>query len=709
MPSAKFLEPGTDATQDLSFFASSTIHSGTVASATDQKNTGTSSLKCVVSGTFGQAFVSTAAGTCSDLGRAISCYMRFSTVAPSIATELLCVMTSGGARATFDLVLDTTGKIGLKVDDSAAVALGSTALSANTWYRFSLAYSITSTSNWACKVYINGIQELSLTQTHGTLNSNNTNFVSFGLNDQINDPALMTVWIDDMYIDDRTDKSDTGDIHVTAKRPFANGSANNFVTQIGAGGSGYGTGHAPQVNERPLSQTNGWSVVAVATTVEEYNIESLSTGDVNLTGATLVSIFGWVFAKALISETATIIVDNGSTTNLALTSTPTLFTQISSTPTSYPAGTGTDIGMISSSTATTVSLYECGILVAYTPAASGSPFFSVEEFPAVSYSFYRNLTAAHIATRAQGEVWENPQPTRLNGKDIFFGVAGLAPTYDWPNPAKWRTASDKWPIDLRTFVGPIEIQLIGKDTFFGGAGKPPQHDPPQNPRGYPFPLDGRTEAQASAFQMLRDTFFGAAGEPPSQQPTPNPAGYRFSYELRTLLVNLLQGTLAANPIPFNLLEWPNPQGYKFPVADRNHTDASEFWMLQDTFFGAAGQPPTHTPDANPRGYPFPVDARTLLVNLVATTLGILPNPFFVTHWPNPRGYQYTQDLRTFVEGLAQINLNSGLKPLSTQSWPNPVLRPMTRGQVTDALNLLETTLGTSVAAILRRLLMGVGI
>ena len=55
---------------------------------------------------------------------------------------------------------------------------------------------------------------------------------------------------------------DPGAILVTAKRPFTNGTTEDgFTTQIGASGSGYGSGHTPQVNERPLSQTNGWSVI----------------------------------------------------------------------------------------------------------------------------------------------------------------------------------------------------------------------------------------------------------------------------------------------------------------------------------------------------------------------------------------------------------------------------------------------------------------
>jgi len=129
------------------------------------------------------------------------------------------------------------------------------------------------------------------------------------------------------------------------------------------------SGHAPQVNERPLSQTNGWSIAATAVKTEEYNIEGQTVGDINLSGATLVDYTGWVHAKALLAETGQIRVNNVDT-NVSLTSTITTFTKIAGS-TTYPAATGTDIGLLTSATVTTVSLYEAGIMFAYIPAAAG--------------------------------------------------------------------------------------------------------------------------------------------------------------------------------------------------------------------------------------------------------------------------------------------------------------------------------------------------
>jgi hypothetical protein len=36
----------------------------------------------------------------------------------------------------------------------------------------------------------------------------------------------------------------------------------------------------------------------------------------------------------------------------------------------YPAGTGTDIGLITTTLSTTVSLYECGVVVAFIPSVA---------------------------------------------------------------------------------------------------------------------------------------------------------------------------------------------------------------------------------------------------------------------------------------------------------------------------------------------------
>jgi hypothetical protein len=370
-----FLEPGTDATQDFSLWGNSTSVdlTGALTSATDQAHTGTRSIKSSVgsnTGTLAQAY--TGDGIFSDAGGRFSIWIRLNAIPATNKTAILWVGQSGFGSAVFAIGVDTAGKVTVGNEGGAGIlGTGTTVVSDATWTRISAAYVITSTTNWTYKQWVNGVLDLTLTNsptlttvTSGELwvGASPASSAGFSLCE-----ANLIVWVDDIYCDDSNALTDPGDIRVTAKRPIANGTTNGFTTQIGSGGSGTGTGHSPQVNEQPLSQTNGWSMVGAGSAVtEEYNVQSLSAGDVDLTGQTIVDWMGWAFAKALASETASIVV-GGVSSNIALTSTPTAF-QKAKGSTTYPAGSGTDIGIITSTTVTTVSLYECGVLIAYTPS-----------------------------------------------------------------------------------------------------------------------------------------------------------------------------------------------------------------------------------------------------------------------------------------------------------------------------------------------------
>lgn len=297
-------------------------------------------------------------GVIQDTGSRISFYIYLVTLPNSTATILR--LTNNLASFVVGLKLTTGGVLQLFENTNKIGGDGAT-LSTGVWYRISLAYIITNTTDNRFEVFKDGVQTISV--TNATITSTGTDRFFIG-NENTN--ATLDFRSSDHYVDDSSSLTDTGDIWVTAKRPNANGTTNGFTTQIGSGGSGYSSGHSPQVNERPLSTTNGWSMVGAGSAVtEEYNIESKSTGDFDLTNANIVDYIGWVSASSLVSETASIIV-NGASSNISLTSTPKVFTKVAGS-TSYPAGTGTDIGITTDTTLTTVSLYECGILVAFKP------------------------------------------------------------------------------------------------------------------------------------------------------------------------------------------------------------------------------------------------------------------------------------------------------------------------------------------------------
>src|SRR5258708_11326431 len=55
------------------------------------------------------------------------------------------------------------------------------------------------------------------------------------------------------------------------------------------------------------------------------------------------------------------------------------------------------------------------------------------------------------------KTWINPGgQANYVGKDIFFGLAGKAPNFDWPNPVGHDLRSRAWPsIDLKTLINQL--------------------------------------------------------------------------------------------------------------------------------------------------------------------------------------------------------------------------------------------------------------
>lgn len=300
----------------------------------------------------------------ADTGARISFYFYLN-VLPSATASIVIIESSTGIPRV-NIRLTTSGVIQLWNASTAQIGTNGATLSTGAWNRISLAYTVTSTTVNRFELFVNGTSSISI--TNATIGGTGTSRFLIGNNEG---NSTLDTRFSDIYVDNLSTLTDPGNIWVTAKRPFSNGTTNGFTTQIGAGGSGYGTGHAPQVNERPLSTTNGWSMIGAGSAIpEEYNIEGQSVGDITTVGGTIVDYLGWASASSLAGETASIIVNN-VTSNISLTSTNTLFTQVASS-TSYPAGTGTDIGIITSTALTTVSLYECGVLVAFIPGTGST-------------------------------------------------------------------------------------------------------------------------------------------------------------------------------------------------------------------------------------------------------------------------------------------------------------------------------------------------
>lgn len=348
----QFLEAGSDQTSDLSFWIFS---SGTVASATDQSYTGPRSIKLTSTPTVDAVLLT---GFAQDTGTRISFRFMFSAL-PAAKASIFATLNGAATLAQYILYLNTNGTLNSE-PVGATAATGTKVLAANTWYQISICYTITNTTTFRFVVYVSDFKDTDTSA--GTLTNTASVLSEFLLGQGAGDRSA---WFDDFYFDNGATYAYPGDIRVTAKRPFANGTVNNFSTQIGAGGSGYGSGHSPQVNERPQSTTSGWSMIGAGSAVtEEYNIENRAQGDVDLSRVNIVDFMGWLYAKSALAETGQIVTD-GISSAIALTSTNTTFVKIAGKVT-YPATTGADIGITTDTTLTTVSLYEAGILIAYT-------------------------------------------------------------------------------------------------------------------------------------------------------------------------------------------------------------------------------------------------------------------------------------------------------------------------------------------------------
>ena len=284
-----FMESGTDTTQGFQFWTSATATLVTSDSAV--ANTGPRSIK-YDSGGAGTVSQTSKNSILADAGRRISFYIRFtnfpaSTISiyhappPTGNNHFKLKITSGGVLQLFD---------GQSTGSNVQIGSDGSTLSTGVWYRICISYTITNSTTNEIRVYLNGNLDISVSDGANVGKSNLTTLL-LGWNQAPGANKVLN--IDDIYVDDSSALTDTGDIHVTAKLPNAE-NVNNFDTAIG---SARGTTDYNNVNERALSETNGWRHDAETAVNENYGIQNTATGDEDLTGATLVARTGWVWAK----------------------------------------------------------------------------------------------------------------------------------------------------------------------------------------------------------------------------------------------------------------------------------------------------------------------------------------------------------------------------------------------------------------------------
>lgn len=345
MANTIWMESGGDATYGLESY--STINSPTVVST--NPHTGPRCIRSVDNGKFWKG------GLLADAGRRISFWFLRETT-PSGDINIFTAYTSGLAAINFSVALINTNVFRL-YSSSTPLDTGASILSVDTWYRISIGYTITSGSVSSIRVYLNGTLELSA--DNGTGVTTTSDAVLFGCNSS---GETLTCRYDDIYIDDGSDLTDTGDRRVTAKLPTT-ATNNNFDTTGGTGA----------VNERPLSETNYKQHQVISDVRQDYVIEGADSGDVTVGGNTLIARLAWIWAKGTAGGAGTPgIVNNGTVTGITLTAAPAMYTNIVDSA-SYPTDSSA-VGMRSTNDADDSFLYECGMLIAFVGAPTpGAP------------------------------------------------------------------------------------------------------------------------------------------------------------------------------------------------------------------------------------------------------------------------------------------------------------------------------------------------
>lgn len=152
-------------TGDLSDFSStSTSGSATVSRDTGTVRTGEGSLR-VQATTTGSGYANLAGfgtgGQAANIGAAdchVRFYFRYATKPSSNTEEILHGLASSGSMS-FSIRLDASGFLSLYNDSNTQLAIGATALSANTWYRIEVRVNGGSPYNYELK--IDGTSEFS--------------------------------------------------------------------------------------------------------------------------------------------------------------------------------------------------------------------------------------------------------------------------------------------------------------------------------------------------------------------------------------------------------------------------------------------------------------------------------------------------------------------------------------------------------------------
>ena len=236
----------------------------------------------------------TALGVLGDAGRRITCYVRYGTTPVSLVVPFIQIKTAAG-NTCFQLVLNPSNQIVLQNNTPTTLGTGSTTLSIDTWYRISISYTITSTSVYSIRIYLdeNASPEISVTNGTALTTTGSSDLLLGSLTSSEND---MIFFFSDVYADDGNTLDNPGNIELTAKLPNAT-NVNNFDT-VGGGSPPDRWGY---ISDRPVGTGSRIEHNAVTDVQENFGLQSISIGDRDITGVTLIARCAWIWASRLLN------------------------------------------------------------------------------------------------------------------------------------------------------------------------------------------------------------------------------------------------------------------------------------------------------------------------------------------------------------------------------------------------------------------------
>lgn len=400
----KFMEAGSDATGDTSFFD---VVTGSVSSSTSVVHTGNRSLK-FDSGSSAQTLVRK--NYIANFDTRISFYFYFEAL-PAADTGICDCTDFNNSSITWRVKLKTTGVLALADNNDTIQVTGTTTLSINTWYRICIATTGTSVSSNTIKVYIDSVLDIT-----------GTNIALFGEPrrarwgwTQTGAGTNKICYFSDIYVDNDNSTNDIGDIRIVAKTPVSN-NTNNFDTAIGNSPSN----RWENVNEVPRSDSNGWKHAETSAVQENYGLAADTEAGKVIDGPMLAKL-AWfrgkrdtndgAFVRKLGTNTnktagTTLVITNGATASVAGNTIILAFSMDNDTN-SHPGGT-------ISATDSAGNTYEVAVVRSSTLAAGAGAKTAI--------LFCQN--AASIAATTGTITITHPSVTARAGIAMeFFGIA----------------------------------------------------------------------------------------------------------------------------------------------------------------------------------------------------------------------------------------------------------------------------------------------